>query len=170
MKKIILVIGFLFMSLNFSFSQEYKHLKEINTQVWDTFTKAFETFDYTLFSSIHSPNLIRISGDGQTIKLFSEYIEGYNNRWSNKNGKQTISFRFFERIANDEYASERGIYKLIVNHGTVDEKSYYGKFHVLIKREDNLWKLIMDYDSSEFNTINEASYNNAYAIDDFEKY
>jgi len=170
MKKKIFVIGFLFMSLNFCYSQEHKTLKEINSQVWKTFTKAFETYDYTLFSSIHSPNLIRINGDGKSIKLFPEYIEGYKNRWSNKNENQTISFRFLERIANKDYASERGIYKLTVNLNTVNERSYYGKFHVLLKREDELWKLIMDYDSSELNTINEASYNAAFAIDDYKKY
>jgi len=168
----IKILGFLllFFMINLGFSQEYKNLKDINTQVWETFTKAFDTYDYSLFASIHSQDLVRVSGDGKSIKSFSEYIEGYKFRWKNNKRPQTISFRFIERIINDNFSSERGIYKLTVNVNTAEEKSYYGKFHVLLKQEDGVWKLIMDYDSSEMNTINEESYKSAYAIDDFEKY
>ena len=45
-----------------------------------------------------------------------------------------------------------------------------GKFHVILVKVDNLWKLLVDYDSNEDNTINEKSYKSAFAIDDFEKY
>ena len=57
-----------------------------------------------------------------------------------------------------------------MNVNTAEEKSYYGKFHVLLKQENDIWKLIMDYDSSEMYTINEASYKAAFKIDDFENY
>lgn len=158
------------MSLNFCYSQDYQNFKDINTQVWEPFTKAFETYDYSLFASIHGEGLIRISGDGKSIRSFYEYIEGYEKRWQENKGSQTISFRFLERIVNNNYASERGIYKLTINNNTSEEKSYYGKFHVLLKQENNRWKLILDYDSSERNTINEISFNSAFAMDDYEKY
>ena len=172
MKNKIFLLSFcLFLMVQqFCNAQDYKDLNDINTQVWESFTKAFETYDYSLFASIHSQDLVRVSGDGKSIKLFSEYIEGYKNRWVNKKGNQIISFRFLERIVTDNYASERGIYKLTVNLNTYEEKSYYGQFHVLLKHENKRWKLIMDYDSSEMNTINEASYKSAFAIDAFEKY
>jgi ketosteroid isomerase-like protein len=161
---------FIFISVNLCFSQEKSHLKDINTHVWIPFTKSYETYDYSLFSSIHSQELVRISADGKSIKAFPEYIESYKNRWKNSEKKQTISFRFIERIVNNAFASERGIYKLTVNLNTSEEKSYYGKFHVLLKRVNGKWKIIMDYDSSERNTINEASYNLAFEIDAFEKF
>ena len=41
-------------------AQENKCLKTINDQIWSNFTKAFETFDYELFSSLHSENLVRV--------------------------------------------------------------------------------------------------------------
>ncbi|MCF7561676.1 nuclear transport factor 2 family protein [Sabulilitoribacter multivorans] len=151
-------------------SQETNHLKAINTDVWSPFTKAFETFDYILFASIHSEDLVRVSGDSKNVKGKTTYIEGYKKRWVNKNSNQTISFRFLERIANDISASERGIYKLTVNPNTANEQSYYGKFHVILRKENGTWKLLVDYDSSESNTINETSYNEAFAIDDFDKY
>ncbi|WP_452596461.1 hypothetical protein, partial [Pontimicrobium sp. MEBiC01747] len=72
-----------------------------------------------------------------------------------------------ERINNDSTASERGIYKLIVNQGKPTEKSYFGKFHVLFVKENNTWKILMDYDSTEGNTIGEDDFLKAYAIDNF---
>ncbi len=170
MKHKILILVLCLFTFNFSYTQNEKHLKSINEQVWEPFTKAFETFDYELFGSIHRTDLVRISGDGKRIKAFPDYIDGYKKRWQNKKGEQTISFRFFERITTDELASERGIYKLTVNLNTAEQKSYYGQFHVLLKNTNGQWKLIMDYDSSEKSSINEASYAAAFSIDDFEKY
>lgn len=151
-------------------AQENKCLKTINDQIWSNFTKAFETFDYELFSSLHSENLVRVSGNSKLLRNKKDYISGYENRWTNNKTPQTISFRFIERICNEQQASERGIYKLTVNTGLSNEQSYYGKFHVIMIKENNQWKFLVDYDSNEGNTINEKSYKNAFAIDDFKKF
>ncbi|ULC60648.1 nuclear transport factor 2 family protein [Flaviramulus sp. BrNp1-15] len=160
----------LFFISNSNHSQNTDHLKAINEDVWSNFSKAFETLDYELFTSIHTQDLIRVSGNSKKIKNKTEYLKSYKQQWANKDLNQTISFRFLERIANENSASERGIYKLTRNPNTPNEKSYYGKFHVLLKKEQGVWKLLADYDSSENNTINEASYNEAFAIDNFDKY
>jgi ketosteroid isomerase-like protein len=158
------------MSITFGFSQNKQQLESINQNIWQNFTKAFEIQDANLFESLHAENLIRITGDGKRIRTKSSYIDGYKQRWANTNNTQTIAFRFLERISNETHASERGIYKLTVNKGLKNEKSYYGKFHVLLQKITNVWKIIVDYDSSENNTINETSFQKAYAIDDYEKY
>ncbi|WP_223033261.1 nuclear transport factor 2 family protein [Hanstruepera marina] len=168
MKKVCIFITLFFVCE--VFSQEKSHLTDINKQIWEPFTSAFETFDYNLFASLHREDLIRVSGNGKHIQNKKDYIKGYESRWSNSNRSQTISFRFLERIANNESASERGIYKLTLNPNTEQEQSFYGKFHVLLKKENEIWKILVDYDSSENNTINEESYNNAFAINDYSKY
>ncbi|WP_347922117.1 nuclear transport factor 2 family protein [Pontimicrobium sp. SW4] len=151
-------------------AQNNKCLNEINNQVWSNFTKAFETFDHELFGSLHSEELVRVGGNSKLLRNKTDYINGYANRWTNSKSPQTISFRFLERICNDNKASERGIYKLTVNYGLPNEQSYYGKFHVIMIKEANQWKLLVDYDSNESNTITKQSYQNAFVIDDFEKY
>jgi len=98
------------------------------------------------------------------------YLNGYIPRWENATNSQTISFRFLERICNNDKASERGIYKFTVHLNSDKEQSYYGKFHVILSKEESVWKILVDYDSSENKTINEVSYSNAFAIDDFEKF
>lgn len=151
-------------------AQNNECLTNINNEIWLNFTKAFETFDYELFASLHSNDLVRVGGNSKLLRNKTDYINGYANRWETNKTPQTISFRFLERICNETKASERGIYKLTVNKGLPNEQSFYGKFHVIMVKENNQWKLLVDYDSNEGNTINEKSYNSAFAIDDFEKY
>ena len=155
---------------NLAFSQGSNELKLINQHIWQPFTKAFETLDYKLFESIHDSSLLRVSGDQKTIRTFKTYLDGYEQRWKNSTRKQTISFRFLERISNDNYASERGIYKLTLDSGTKQERSFFGKFHVLHRKINGQWKIILDYDSNEENTIDEKSYLSAHSIDALEKY
>ncbi|NJX15001.1 hypothetical protein [Tamlana crocina] len=97
------------------FAQNKTELQAINNQVWSNFTKAFETLDAELFANIHSDSLIRVGGDNQVIRRKTEYMNGYKTRWQNKALKRTISFRFLERIADNQSASERGIYKLTID-------------------------------------------------------
>ncbi len=160
----------LFLLTNISIFSQNEDLKDINIQVWQNFTKAYEMLDYNLFESLHSENLVRVSGNSKTIKDKIAYINGYKKWWKTKDKQQTISFRFLERIINNDKASERGIYKLTINSNTENEKNHYGKFHVIHIKENGIWKILVDYDSSENEAINEASYLEAFAIGDFEKY
>ena len=167
-RKFLIIFCVVFgITLNAKNSEE---LQNINSQIWSNFTKAFETLDYELFDSLHSENLVRVGGDYKTIRDKKSYIESYQNRWANSSKTQKISFRFLERICKNSKASERGIYKLTVNPNTELEKVYFGKFHVILIKEEGVWKILVDYDSSEKNSINEDTYKKAYAIDDFKKY
>ena len=165
----IFIFLFVIMS-SVSYCQNKEVLKSINKEIWEPFTKSFETFDIELFESLHSNDLIRVSADGRNIKKKDTYIDGYNRRWTKTSIEQTISFRFLERLNSFDIASERGIYKLTMNPNTEQEKSFYGKFHVIMKKEQETWRILVDYDSSESNTINSDSYYKAFAQDDFEKY
>ena len=165
-------VGYLFVLFFACFSitaQENKCMKDINAQIWDNFTKSFETYDHKLFGSLHANNFVRASGSSKSLKNKKVYIEGYANRWQKPGSAQTISFRFLERFCDDKNASERGIYRLTINPNSDNERSFYGKFHVVLINNGD-WQFLFDYDSSEGNTINKDSYNSAFAIDDFEKY
>ncbi len=92
-----------------------------------------------------------------------------------KNAKEnnifnSISLRFFERINNDSIASERGIYKLIRIDDKKEKQTYYGQFHVLFAKENNSWKIVMDYDSNEGNTIGEKEYLKAKGINELDEF
>ncbi|WP_299550261.1 nuclear transport factor 2 family protein [Seonamhaeicola sp.] len=169
MKKSVLTLFISLLALAL-FSQSENDLQDINTQIWNNFTKAFETLDYELFSDLHCEDLVRVGGDNKTVRDKASYMAGYEKRWKGKQIMQTIAFRFLERIAKGGKASERGIYKLTRNPNTGNEKNYYGKFHVILVKENGTWKILVDYDSSENKTIDETSFQAAFAMDDFVKY
>lgn len=169
--KLFVILFFVVVSTNQSHSQKLNNLEDIN-KVWHQFYQAFDSLEYQLMAKIHSKKLLRISG-GKRILDYKTYIAGYKEQFKNakdENFTSNISLRFFERINNDSIASERGIYKLIRNKNKKHEKIYYGKFHVILKKENNLWKIVMDYDSNESNSIGEKEYLQAHGINNITKF
>ena len=69
--------------------------------------------------------------------------------------KKNIELRFIQRIASNGKAFEVGYYKTTsTNISTGISRSGYGKFHVLLRKENGIWKILMDADSHE--NTNEA--------------
>ncbi|WP_108809347.1 DUF4440 domain-containing protein [Aquimarina spinulae] len=152
-------------------AQEDAVHKKINADMYGNFSKAFETLDYDLFASIHSKEMIRISGNGGEIKKASAYLKGYKKRWSVPSKKPApIDFRLFERIYSDSLVSDRGIYRVTYIDDTNQTKHSYGQFHVVLKMEDKNWKIWIDYDSDENKSINKDNYDAAFSISEYKKY
>lgn len=171
--KILISIIFLAVLINPIKAQSIKNLKDINNDVHKKFCQVYDSLDCRLMESIHSKKLMRIPADRNTILNYREYMD--QNKLSfehtkTNNGTLNIDLRFFERLNNDSVASERGIYKFTINKNKEDERVYFGKFHVILVKEDSTWKILMDYDSNENNTIVEEDFNKAYGMNDFEKF
>ncbi|RNC86858.1 MAG: nuclear transport factor 2 family protein [Winogradskyella sp.] len=171
MKYLFVILLFVSVNVNLSYGQTKENLIEIN-KTWAQFCEAFKTLDASILKTIHTKDLIRISG-GNRIVSYENYMSNYEKSFARlKASEQTnrIELRFFERINNANTASERGIYKLTRNKGTDDEKSYYGQFHVIFKNSNGQWLIAMDYDSSEFNTIGADDFEKAHDINDLDKF
>lgn len=154
-----------------SSGQSLDNLKAIN-QTWEKFYEAFESLDYKLLQEIHAKELVRVSG-GKRISNYDTCMDNYKKSFerAQKEGvSNIISLRFFERVYNDSMASERGIYKLTRTEKTGEKKNYYGQFHVVLIKKGAMWKIVMDYDSNEGNTIGEEAYLRAHAIDAYDKF
>jgi len=122
---------------------------EINEQVWKTFIKAYSTNDAELFNSIHSDDVLRVSSRG--IRKGDEYkksMSDYLNGMQEKGQKMTIDFSFEKRIHKEDIAYEVGIYKL-TRLNSNESNDYYGRFHVVLKKIQGVWKIVQDYDTSE---------------------
>lgn len=147
------------------YGQDSTLLKQINEQVWTKFEQAFVTYDVDLFKSVHTPDILRIPADKKVIVPSMEYFESQDKsfKWIKENEYQTkMELRFLERIGNENFASERGIFKFTVIDDENEERIFYGKFHVLLKKQNNLWKIFVDYDSNEGGTITIETFENAY--------
>lgn len=151
MKKIIWISLFI-LPAHIVFSQADSLQKEINNQVWKPFIKAFNSKDNDAFSAVHSRDVIRVSQDDKNIIGFDEYFkkapDSLKAKWSE--WKNNIELRFLQRIASNGKAFEVGYYKTTSTHSKTGEtRTSYGKFHVLLRKENGVWKILMDADANE---------------------
>jgi ketosteroid isomerase-like protein len=110
---------------------------------------------------VHSKDVVRSARDGKTVWNWEEYkksqTEGDQEDIKAKR-KRTLTLRFTERIVSNDLAVEVGVYKtsyLLVDGKTMD---YYGRFHVVLRKENGVWKILVDTDSSENGTIGEKDF------------
>jgi len=121
--------------------------RQINEQVWKPFIKGFSTSNNELFSSVHSKDVMRVMQDNENIIGYEEYFRPVPDSIKAKWGKwkQQIELRFIQRIAAGDKAFETGYYKTTsTNEETNEIRTGYGKFHVLLRKENNVWKILMD--------------------------
>lgn len=140
-------------------STRQQAIDEINQQVWKPFLESYKNADYETFMSVHSHDLVRVPADEDTILNKSGANHSYAGMFeyfAKEKIKVELDLRFFQRIADGKIASERGIYEFTMHPGTPEEERYYGKFHVILRKEAGVWKILVDYDSSEEKGLGEA--------------
>jgi ketosteroid isomerase-like protein len=149
-KFLLIVTGLLYYGL--CFSQTVSFQQEINEQVWKPFIRAFNNDDNEAFRAVHSKEVIRVIQDDDRVLGYGEYFkkipDSTKAKWSN--WKKNIELRFTRRIASSDKAFEVGYYKTTsTNIATGEKRSGYGKFHVLLRKENGAWKILMDADANE---------------------
>ena len=135
-----------------AFSQADALQKGINEQVWKPFIKAFNSSDDAAFRAVHSKDVTRVIQDDNRIMGYEQYFkkmpDSIKVKW--KDWKKNIELRFIQRIASIDKAFEVGYYKTTsTNLVTGEKRTGYGKFHVLLRKEDSVWKILMDADARE---------------------
>ncbi len=153
MKGIVAVIFINFLSCySVAFSQNDSLQKEINTQVWKPFIKAFNSDDDEAFRAVHSKDVIRVMQDNDQVIGYDQYFQKIPDSIKAKwiDWKKNIELRFLQRIASNGRAFEVGYYKTTNSNAvTGEERTSYGKFHVLLRKEKGIWKILMDADAHE---------------------
>jgi ketosteroid isomerase-like protein len=139
-----------------------QHLQqEINEQVWKPFITSFNSFDTEGFMAVHSRDVIRSPRDAKVLLSWDEYFkqqQAGDKKQKENGGTRLIELRFTERIANTKQAIDVGIYKTTVSNKEGKTMSFYGRFHVVLRKEGSDWKILVDTDSSEGNTIDEKDF------------
>ena len=134
------------------FSQSDSLQRQINQQVWKPFIESFGKGDDETFRSVHSKEIIRVIQDDKQIIGFEQYFKKVPDSVKAKWGdwKKNIELRFIQRIANLDKAFEVGYYKTTsTNTKTGEIRTGIGKFHVLLRKENGIWKILMDADTRE---------------------
>jgi len=133
-------------------AQQDSLIKEINEQVWKPFIQSFNAGDDEAFKAVHSKDIIRVIRDDKDIYGYDRYFQKTPDSVKKKWGdwKKNIELRFVQRIAGNDKAFEEGYYKTTsTNRQTGEVRKGIGKFHVLMRRENGVWKILMDADTSE---------------------
>jgi ketosteroid isomerase-like protein len=138
--------------------------KEINSQVWKPFIQAYNNFNTEQFMSVYSKSIVRVPQDQKMIFDFAEYKKNINRENQfNKNYKikAALELRFLNRVHSKDIAYETGILKIKMTDNNGKPAIIYSKFQVLLKKENGIWKIHFDTDSSEGGKISEADFNKA---------
>lgn len=122
---------------------------EINEQVWLPFIKTFGDGDTEGFMALHSRDVVRSPRDGKRVLNWEQYFEDVRrgNEHAVRSGYSlSLELRFTERIAQNNLAIEVGIYKTTYTTSEGQHNSY-GRFHAVLRKEDGIWKILVDTDS-----------------------
>jgi ketosteroid isomerase-like protein len=148
-------------------------LRTIDAELWTPFARAYGRGDAEALLALHSRDLVRPLGDAKRVLGLAEYAA--QTRQGMQQGAQRgitsrIGLRFTERMASPQAASERGVYEVVLTGPDGKSRTVYGRFHVISRKEDGRWKILVDYDSSEGGTVDEASYRAAHAANDYGRF
>lgn len=125
--------------------------KEIDEQVWKPFVAAFNSFNQEEFAAVHSKDIIRVIQDDKIIWGYNQYFPEpkKDGQTQTPNHKRTLELRFIQRIADNDKAFEVGYYKTSYQMQDGSQRSGYGKFHVVLRKEEGKWKILVDADTNQ---------------------
>ncbi|MGW6933858.1 YybH family protein [Lentzea sp. NPDC054927] len=148
-------------------------LRQLNNDIWHPFRLAYSKLDAAAFLDLHSPELIRAGGPAKQVFGFADYSDQIG-KWfaelADRGSSVTISFRFVERIASNDLASERGIFQIVSTRADGDGRTFYGRFHTYARRTDGRWRICVDYDTDERSATLEEEFLAGIDIDDVEAF
>jgi len=138
---------------------------QINEQIWKPFTKAIMAQDVESFISVHSKDVVRAERNSKKVLSYEQYKNEMLVSWpkwkarhARDNVKYTFELRFLERISNGTQAFEVGYFKNETVKPTGEKEIYYGKFQVALRKENEVWKILVDSDSNQEEVITDKDF------------
>ena len=143
-----------------------KWVKEINEQVWKPFIIHFISGNKEGFRSIHSKRITRVEIDRGMVLDHEKYFPPIdpNAPPVKRNSDRLFELRFDKRINNGTRAWESGYYKGTVMQEGKEPRSYYGRFFVVLEKEDGAWRILVDADTGK--DANEENFNKAFSMEE----
>jgi len=143
-----------------AFGLGQNHQKDINEQVWKPFIKCFNEGNQEGFKAVHSKDILRVEQDNNKVLDYDQYFPKNPQKWP---GKNNIELRFLQRIASNDQAFEVGYYKSTHTSPDGQVRTGYGKFHVALRKENGVWKILVDADAKA--DANEQTFSAARALE-----
>ena len=150
-----------------------EYLRELDREIWKPFVAAFAAGKAEDYFALHSDGFVRVMADARRVEPREAWMTGTRGmfrHFAERGIKPSITFRFMERLANGQSASERGIFEFTTTDAKGATRRAYGKFHVISRKEGGRWRILVDYDSNEGGTVNRDTFLAAHAPDDYARY
>ena len=150
-KKFTWLAMLLFSTFVYSQSDESVH-QQIDEQVWYPFIQHYEAWDVEKFQALHTKDMLR--GGPWGLSSAEEYFGRNKKSWPERQAKgwtRDIAFTFEYRVLGKDMAYEVGYYRVKSVRDEGEERIYYGQFHVVLRKEEGVWKITQDWDSDQIN-------------------
>ncbi len=166
MKKIlVLLVSVLFFAIAHAQSDSLKWVNEINEQVWKPFIAHFISGNKAGFRAVHSKKVTRVEIDRGIVMDYDKYFPPITagGKQPSQSFQRLFELRFDKRISNGTKAWESGYYKGTVLQEGKEPRSYYGRFFVVLEKEEGTWKILVDADTGK--EANEENFNKASSME-----
>jgi len=155
-------VGLIFLTCMWGPASAQDFQQEINEQVWKPFLKASNEFDGPRFMSVQSPEVVQASlGSGRVLDYTAyahSILPNFERIQREGKVKRTTEMRFTARLANTQMAYERGYFKSTVVRANGETRISYSEFYMTLRKENGIWKILVDADSSLQGTITEEMF------------
>lgn len=144
-------------------------LNELNRDVWLPLRTAYAAGDADTFLALNAPDLIRAGGPAKEVLDLTEYgtqVREWFGTVADRGDRLAIDFRFDERLAAGDMASECGVYQITLSLASGEERVLFGRFHTFSRRTDGRWRIAVDYDSTGGGTVGAEDYAAGTPLDD----
>lgn len=141
---------FLLLVVSWGALQAQTAKEQINEQVWKPFIRHFSEGNTDAFMALHSKDVIRFGLEGKAVAMdWETYRAGQlrgDERDRQEKRKRTIDLRFEYRSVVDSFAYETGFYRTSYEQEGKPRQDFFGKFNVILKKEQGQWKILLDSD------------------------
>jgi ketosteroid isomerase-like protein len=147
-------------------------LDQLNRDIWHPFRRTYRTGDLHGFLGLYHPDLIRAGGPTKEVygfdRLAAETADWFTEV-SARGDSLDIEFRFTERIAAGELASEQGCYRITATRADANDgehRTLHGRFHTFARKVGGRWRIVVDYDTDDGGAITAAMFAAGAGVED----
>jgi ketosteroid isomerase-like protein len=140
-------------------------LHELNNDIWLPFSHAYADADVERYLGLHAPDFTWIRAEEGIIEALDDYRLRIRQSFADLPSGITVhlAFRFTERIASAQVASERGIARMSGSGPKGPLPVRYSRFHTIARRTGERWRLVVDYEGGPADA---TAFNAAHPVDD----
>jgi hypothetical protein len=135
--------------------------RNIDTQVWSPMLRGSNQFDADLFLGVLSPDLVRVSIDRNEVYGIDRYtneIRAGFMRARERGVRRSTTVRFLTRTQTNALARDTGIFRSEVTLPGGETRLTYTAFEMILRKENGVWKLLVDQDTSRGGSITERDF------------